>query len=158
MNNRPAGLRAMTRIPPLAVGAIVLMAVDWAGTSQGWWWMLLLASMVLGAVAGRWRILLTTAAAAAASWGVILIIVATEGSVPRIAQVAGALAGLSNGAAPVVITVTVLYAALLGAAGGWLGVAARRLVNPVTRPVTPVPADQVTVTGSAEPAAEAFRG
>jgi hypothetical protein len=157
MNNRPAGHRALTWIPPLAAGAVVLTAVDWIGTSQGWWWVLLLASMVLGAVVGRWRALLIAAATAAASWGAILIIVATEGSVPRIAQVAGALAGLSNGAGPVVIAVTVLFAALLGAAGGWLGVAARRVVRPVARPVAPVAADPVTVTSPAEPAAEAFR-
>jgi len=163
MNTRPAGPRARTLTPPIVVGAVLLTAVDWAATSQGWWWVLLLASAVLGAVVGRWRALLATTAAAVASWGGILIIVATEGSVLRIAQVTGGLAGLGNNAGPIVIAFTVLYSALLGAAGGWSGVAARRLVRPATRPaVAAVPVDPVAVTvpavAQAEPVAEAFHG
>ena len=166
----PARIRALRPVPAIAVGAVLATAVDWAATSQGWWWMIPLASAVLGAAVGRWRVLLATTAAAVAAWGGILILVATEGSVPRIAQVAGGLGGLGNHAGPLVIAFTVVYSALLGAAGGWFGVAARRLVRPVALqaaaagPADPAEPEAVTTAGQvtsnvpAEPVAEAFRG
>ena len=171
----PARIRVPNLIPAILAGAVLAAAVDWAATSQGWWWGIPLASAVLGAAAGRWRVLLATTAAAVAAWGGILILVATEGSVPRIAQVAGGLAGLGNHAGPLVIAFTVVYSALLGAAGGWFGVAARRLVRPVARrpvalrgaaagpadpaePEAVITAGQVTSDVPAEPVAEAFHG
>jgi hypothetical protein len=171
----PARIRVLNLIPAILAGAVLATAVDWAATSQGWWWMVPLASAILGAAVGRWRALLAAAAAAVAAWGGILILVATEGSVPRIAQVAGGLAGLGNHAGPLVIALTVAYSALLGAAGGWLGVAARRLVRPVALPAAAAAAEpaaqaaptephvvttarQVTSSVPAEPAAEVFRG
>jgi hypothetical protein len=112
-------------------------------------------------------VLLATTAAAVASWGGILLLVASEGSVPRIAQVAGGLAGLGNNTGPLVIAFTVAYSALLGAVGGWFGVAARRLVRPPAhRAATAGPAGleatatagQVTSGVPAEPVAEVFHG
>jgi hypothetical protein len=166
----PARIRVLNLIPAILAGAVLAAAVDWAATSQGWWWGIPLASAVLGAAVGRWRVLLATTAAAVAAWGGILILVATEGSIPRIAQVAGGLAGLGNHAGPLVIAFTVVYSALLGAAGGWFGVAARRLVRPVALraaaagPADPAELEAVTTAGQvtsnvpAEPVAEAFHG
>jgi hypothetical protein len=142
-----------------AVGVVLVTAIDWVATSQGWWWGIPLASVVLGAIVGTRRALLAAAAAAVVAWGGGLIIVATEGSVPRIAQVAGELAGLGGNAGPIVIVVTVLYSALLGAAGGWFGLAARGLVRPVNRSVVaPVPAEPVTVSRRASAEAEPVAG
>jgi hypothetical protein len=154
----PARIRALTLVPVIAAGAVLATAVDWAATDQGWWWAIPLASAVLGAAVGRWRALLATAAAAVAAWGGILLLVATEGSVPRIAQVAGGLAGLGNNAGPVVIAFTVAYSALLGAAGGWFGVAARRLVRPAGRKVVRPAVVSMPAEVPAEPVAEASRG
>lgn len=170
MNHRltdpSARIRVLTLIPAIVAGAVLATAVDWAATSQGWWWVVPLASAALGAAVGRWRVLLATTAAAVAAWGGTLILVATEGSVPRIAQVAGGLAGLGNNAGPTVIAFTVAYSALLGAAGGWFGVAARRVVRPVARPAASpgsaapeavMTADEAGLVLQAEPTAEVFR-
>jgi hypothetical protein len=169
----PARIRALRPVPAIAVGAVLVTAVDWAATSQGWWWMIPLASAVLGAAVGRWRVLLATTAAALAAWGGFLILVATEGSVPRIAQVAGGLAGLGNHAGPLVIAFTVAYSALLGVVGGWFGVAARRLIRPtalraaaagLAGPAESAEPEAATMAGQgasgvpAEPVAEVFRG
>jgi hypothetical protein len=171
MTTRPAApsarIRVPTLIPALPAGAVLAAAVDWAATSQGWWWGILLVSAVFGAAVGRWRVLLATTAAAVAAWGGFLILVATEGSVPRIAQVAGGLAGLGNNTGPLVIAFTVAYSALLGVAGGWFGVAVRRLVRSAAPRVAaagpagleaPGPAAQDAAGAPAEPAAEVFHG
>ena len=163
----PARIRALRPAPVIAIGAVLATAVDWAATSQGWWWAIPLASAVFGAAVGRWRVVLATTAAAVAAWGGILLLVASEGSVPRIAQVTGSLAGLGNNTGPLVIAFTVAYSALLGTAGGWFGVAARRLVRfPADRaaaagpagPEAATTASQVTSAAPAEPVAEVFHG
>ena len=170
MNHRlaePSGwIRVRKLIPPIVAGAVLATAVDWAATSQGWWWVIPLASAALGAAVGKWRVVLATIAAALAAWGGTLILVATEGSVPRIAQVAGSLAGYGGNAGPLVIAGTVAYSALLGAAGGWFGVAARRVARPVARPAASpgsaapeavMTADEAGPVLQAEPTAEVFR-
>lgn len=118
--------RILNRAAAVGAGGVVL---DWGGNQLGWWWVTVLTG-IGAALLLRGRALgLFIAAVPLISWGGDLFRRWTEMDTTRISRVTIGLAGISDDAAWLGYVLTVLYAMALCAAGAWVTVAVRQVVD-----------------------------
>lgn len=107
----------------LVLAGVVLVVVT---QPAGLWWMAMVAGLMLGLLVRGWRAGVGALLVGALGWGLPLLWQARTEPVGAVAGVLGGLLGVPAAAA---FVVTLLVGVLLALAGGWVGIAVRRLVS-----------------------------
>ncbi|MBJ7603704.1 MAG: hypothetical protein JF888_11010 [Candidatus Dormibacteraeota bacterium] len=113
----------------VAAAGVLMVAVIWAGLQIGVWWLALPAGFLLTLLVAGAPSLHTAWLAAAAAWALPLVLLTAGGDAGRSSVVLSGILGFPS--LPLLAALlTVVFGALLGLAGGWLGAAVRRVLRP----------------------------
>lgn len=120
------------RTAAIVAGSLLAAVIAYVADNAGLWWMTLPIGLALGLALGRWIALFCAALVGLLAWGGALLTIAQDGSISRIAEVTGGLAGYGPHAGTLIICATLVVGVLLVVLGAWLGVALRALVRAFT--------------------------
>ncbi|MDQ6637113.1 MAG: hypothetical protein M3Y62_04910 [Candidatus Dormibacteraeota bacterium] len=113
----------------VAAAGVLMVVVIWAGLQIGIWWLALPAGFLLTFLLAGGRSVHTAWLAAAAGWALPLVLLTVRGQAARSSAVLSGILGFPS--LPVLAALlTVVFGALLGLGGGWLGSAIRRVLWP----------------------------
>jgi hypothetical protein len=128
---RRSPARALTAAAPAAIFLAALTAGTAAAVALGYWWVTPLVGVAIGAILPWPRLAAgVSGAAGLAAWGVPLLWLAVRAPVGRTAAVVAAIMGLAGIGAIGPVVLTLLVGVLLCVSGAWVGLAARKFVDP----------------------------
>jgi hypothetical protein len=131
----------MKRIPQsmaLAAAIVVGIVVVWAANHFGLWWVTALIGVAIGvAFRGTLKILGVASLVAVAAWGLDLAFQSLSQPLGAAATTVAGIMGFGQVGA-IVVALALVFAWLLGAAGAWVGAAARRAVHTFGRRSAPL--------------------
>lgn len=113
----------------VAGSGLLAAATIWAGLQAGLWWLAVPTGFLLAFLLRGRRSLLAAGLAGALGWVLALLLLAAAGNVGRASAVLSGILGVA-GFPLFAALLTVLFGALLGLSGGWLGGSLRRLLRP----------------------------